>query len=143
VPVSWNLDSWKNKLFFGDNLSVMKTFPDEFIDLVYLDPPFNSNRNYNVIFKTEDTHEDSEAQIRAFDDTWHWTYKTEEELQSIIDSSWSESTFVDAIQGFISMLGKNDATAYLIMLSSRLIEMKRLMKPSASIFLHSDQTMSH
>jgi site-specific DNA-methyltransferase (adenine-specific) len=143
VPVSWNLDSWKNKLFFGDNLSVMKTFPDEFIDLVYLDPPFNSNRNYNVIFKTEDTHEDSEAQIRAFDDTWHWTYKTEEELQSIIDSSWSESTFVDAIQGFISMLGKNDATAYLIMLSSRLIEMKRLMKPSASIFLHCDQTMSH
>jgi len=143
VPVSWNLDDWKNKLFFGENLSVMKTFPNEFVDLVYLDPPFNSNKNYNVIFQSEDTHEDSEAQIRAFDDTWHWTTRTEEELQWIVTNSSAGSELIDLVTGYVKALGKNDATAYLVMLTARIIELHRVMKPTASFYLHCDPTMSH
>jgi len=143
VPVSWNLDNWKNKLFFGDNLSVMKTFPNELVDLVYLDPPFNSKRNYNLIFMNEDTHEASGAQIKAFDDTWHWTLQAEEELQEIVEHPLANHKLIELLKGFVSALGKNDATAYLVMLSARLLEMYRIMKPSASLYLHCDPTMSH
>ena len=64
---------WRNKLYFGDNLPIMRGhIPDESVDLIYLDPPFNSNATYNVLFREHDSSE-SAAQIQAFDDTWHWS----------------------------------------------------------------------
>ncbi|AEX84747.1 DNA methyltransferase [Marinitoga phage MPV1] len=143
MSINWKLENWKNKLFFGDNLEVMKKYiPDEFVDLVYLDPPFNSKRSYNVIFKEMDKN-DSPAQIKAFDDTWHWGPDSEETLIAIREHPNSTPKLIDLINGFVKALGRNDATAYLVMLTIRLLEIYRIMKPTASIYLHCDPTMSH
>ena len=69
-----------NKLYFGDNLDILREhIKDESVDLIYLDPPFNSNANYNVLFKTPKGHE-SASQIEAFEDTWHWNEQAEREF---------------------------------------------------------------
>lgn len=142
--VSWDVENWKNKLFFGDNYDVLrKYFPDEIVDFVYLDPPFNSKKQYNVIFKRVDTHSEAEAQIKAFDDTWHWTKDTEETLDKITKHPLASPALVDLVSGFVKALGRNDATAYLVMMTLRLLEIYRVMKPTASIYLHCDPTMSH
>ncbi len=76
----------KNKLYYGDNLEILRNqeyFADDSVDLIYLDPPFNSNRNYNVLFKSE-SGGDSEAQITAFQDTWHWGETAEDTYHDLI-----------------------------------------------------------
>lgn len=131
----------ENTLYYGDNLKILREYiPDESVDLIYLDPPFNSNRDYNVIFK-ESTGEESEAQLRAFTDSWHWTPATQHTLEELAETA--PSKLVDLINGFINVLGHNDVTAYLVMMAIRLVELHRVLKPTGSLYLHCDPTASH
>lgn len=132
---------WKNKLFYGDNLRVLReSVDDESIDLVYLDPPFNSAANYNVLFR-EATGEQSAAQITAFEDTWHWTHESEATYQELVtDAPERLAKLVEAMR---QTLGTNDMIAYLVMMSPRLVELHRVLKPTGSIYLHCDPTASH
>ncbi len=123
------------QLYYGDNLEIMREFiADESVDLVYLDPPFNSKRNYNVIFGTD-------AQIEAFKDSWNWNYQAEEEYQLLIKEA--PSSVVSLIDSFNGFLGKNDMLAYIVMMTTRLLQLKRILKPNGSIYLHCDPTASH
>lgn len=132
----------KNKLYYGDNLDVMRAhIKDESIDIIYLDPPFNSKRSYSAIFKSPEDNSESDAQIVAFEDTWHWGQKAEEEYQQIIDLAPSE--VVDVMQSLRAFLGENDMMAYLTMMANRLLQMHRILKQDGKIFLHCDPTASH
>lgn len=136
---------WKNQLWFGDNLEVLrdkKAFPDEFVDLIYLDPPFNSNATYNMLFKEADGSR-SEAQIEAFEDTWHWvTGQTDSLVRELkMDADYPE--LGNLIEAFEKFLGRNDLMAYLVMMAVRLKELHRVLKPTGSIYLHCDPTASH
>jgi site-specific DNA-methyltransferase (adenine-specific) len=135
--------NWKNKLFFGDNLDVLrKDIPDACVDLIYLDPPFNSNASYNVLFKEQKTGKQSAAQIMAFEDTWHWTLKESQvAYEEVVRSGHTKLS--DLIQAMRKVLGENDMLAYLVMMAVRLIELRRVMKPAGSIYLHCDTTASH
>ncbi|HCW32023.1 TPA: site-specific DNA-methyltransferase [Candidatus Peregrinibacteria bacterium] len=127
-------------LYFGDNLKVLREkFPDEIIDLIYLDPPFNSNRNYNVIFKEGIVGD--EAQIKAFDDCWHWTFEAKETFDYLIQET--TENIANLMQAIEKLLGHNDVLAYLTMMTVRLIELHRVLKPAGSLYLHCDQTASH
>ena len=132
---------WRNKLFFGDNLPILRDhIADESVDLIYLDPPFNSNAAYNVLFR-ETGGEGSAAQIQAFDDTWHWNRETALAYEEIVANAPQEVVnLIGAMRGF---LGQNDMTAYLTMMASRIVELRRVLKPSGSIYLHCDPTASH
>ena len=132
---------WKNKLYYGDNLDIMREhIADESVDLIYLDPPFNSKATYNVLFK-EKNGTDSSAQITAFEDTWHWDISSEEAYHEIVQSGPKKLS--DLIQALRSFLGQNDMMAYLTMMAIRLIEMHRVLKQTGSIYLHCDTTASH
>ena len=132
---------WTNQLYFGDNLSVLREhIPDESVDLIYLDPPFNSNATYNVLFK-ERSGEDSAAQITAFDDTWHWTMDSERAYQEVVtDGPDKLGKLLQAMRDF---LGQNDMMAYLTMMAQRMVELHRVLKPTGTIYLHCDPTASH
>ena len=132
----------KNKLYFGDNLDVLpQHIADESVDLVYLDPPFNSNRNYSVIFSKHAEVEDDNAQIQAFEDTWHWHPGSEKEYAEFVTTAAGK--VADALTAFRTLLGENDAMAYLVNMAPRLVEMHRVLKPTGSLYLHCDPTMSH
>ncbi len=131
----------KNTLFYGDNLPILRNYvEDESIDLIYLDPPFNSQRSYNIIFK-ERTGNESPAQIKAFDDFWRWDRATEETYREIADSA--PANVVRLIKAFVDFLGRNDVTAYVVMMTIRLLEFHRVLKKTGSIYLHCDPTASH
>lgn len=130
-----------NKLFYGDNLPVLREhIASSSVDLVYLDPPFNSNRSYSVIFGNQVT-DDANAQIQAFDDTWHWTNETERLYRDIL--TWTNESVSDAMEAFRKLLGESDAMAYLVMMAPRLYELHRVLKPTGTLYLHCDPTMSH
>ena len=131
----------ENTLFYGDNLPIMREYiPDESIDLVYLDPPFNSKRTYNVLFKDE-SGIDSEAQIAAFDDTWHWNRHAEQAYRELVtEASDHVSRMLAALREFI---GTNQMMAYLVMMAIRLIELHRVLKSTGSLYIHCDPTASH
>jgi site-specific DNA-methyltransferase (adenine-specific) len=116
-----------NTLFFGDNLKVLREyFTDNSVDLIYLDPPFNSKADYNVLFK-EPTGEPSKAQITAFEDTWHWTDETEMTFKNIVDNAPAD--VVEMMVSLRKFVGhKNDVMAYLTMMCIRLLELKRVLK---------------
>ena len=131
-----------NKLFYGDNLKILRSYiPDESVDLIYLDPPFNSKRAYNVIFKDK-TGEDASAQIEAFEDTWKWTPDVRETYDEIMGGDYS-SELKDAVSAFKSFMPKTDMMAYLTMMAVRLWELRRVLKETGSIYLHCDPTASH
>ena len=134
----------RNALYYGDNLAVLREHvADESVDLVYLDPPFNSNASYNVLFR-EMTGEESPAQIRAFTDTWEWTQETELTFeQDIIGNPDVPSAVKDMITAFRQFIGRNAMMAYLVMMAPRLVELRRVLKPTGSIYLHCDPTASH
>lgn len=134
-------DTQKNTLYYGDNLDILREhIASESVDLVYLDPPFNSNRNYNVLFKDEGGKE-SEAQITAFQDTWHWNTKAEETYQSLVTEGDERiSNMIGALRQFI---GTNQMMAYLVMMAARLVELHRVLRPTGSLYLHCDPTASH
>jgi len=134
-------DDWKNKLYFGDNLDILRKYiKDESVDLIYLDPPFNSNATYNVLFQ-EKSGEKSAAQITAFEDTWHWGQESEFAYQEIVRDSPKKLS--DVAQALRMFLGQNDMMAYLTMMAQRLVELHRVLKPTGSIYLHCDSRTSH
>jgi DNA modification methylase len=128
-------------LYFGDNLFVLRDeIKSESIDLVYLDPPFNSKRDYNLLFKTPKGH-DSDAQIAAFDDSWHWGEQAEREFAELLHQ---ENTDVaEMIQSLRRFLNESDMMAYLVMMANRLVELHRVLKSTGSLYLHCDPTASH
>jgi DNA modification methylase len=133
-----------NHLYYGDNLTVLRDrtrFPDAFVDLIYLDPPFNSNADYNALFKTP-KGEQSAAQMEAFTDTWVWDDASSgQAVDDVKRSQFQDAAkMLDAMVGF---LGKNALTAYLAMMAVRLIELHRVLKPTGSLYLHCDPTASH
>ncbi|HOY56181.1 MAG TPA: DNA methyltransferase [bacterium] len=127
-------------LYFGDNLEILqKKIQDEVFDLIYLDPPFNSNRNYNVLFK--EGLKDSEAQIQAFEDSWQWTQETKQAFDYLV--SKTNDSISNLMLAFEKMIGNNDMLAYLTMMTVRLIELHRVLKKTGSLYLHCDPTASH
>jgi DNA modification methylase len=131
-----------NVLYYGDNLEILRRhIPDESVDLVYLDPPFNSNRSYNILFKQK-TGEESQAQIEAFDDTWTWSHEAEEHYQELVGGG-TPLKVAEAVEAMRRLLGDNDIFAYLVMMTARLVELRRVLKPTGSLYLHCDPTASH
>jgi len=129
-----------NVLYYGDNLDTLRRYiGDESVDLIYLDPPFNSNATYNILFK-ERNGSDSAAQIQAFEDTWHWDEGAERTFAEVMDTGGKVSELLRALRQF---LGTNDMFAYLTMMAPRLVELKRVLRPTGSIYLHCDPTASH
>ena len=130
-----------NALLYGDNLEWLPQVATESVDLVYLDPPFNSNRAYNVIFARRASSSDT-AQIQAFDDTWRWTQVTEQQFTDLVNGGVPD-TVSDALRAMHTLLGENDGLAYLVNMAPRLVEMHRVLRPTGSLYLHCDPTMSH
>jgi site-specific DNA-methyltransferase (adenine-specific) len=129
-----------NQLFFGDNLDVLyQHLKDESVDLVYLDPPFNSNQDYNVLFREQDGTR-SAAQVRAFEDTWRWDQAAADAFQQVVESGGKVS---QAMQAFRTFLGETDMLAYLSIMAPRLVELRRVLKSTGSLYLHCDPTASH
>ncbi len=133
---------WKNLLFYGDNLDVLREHVGEAsVDLIYLDPPFNSNRSYNVLFKSK-SGDEAQAQIEAFDDTWTWSQQSEATYSELVQGG-APLKVADALEAMRRLLGDNDVLAYLVMMSARLLELHRVLKPTGSLYLHCDPTASH
>jgi len=133
--------NWRNQLFFGDNLDILRDYiNDNTIDLIYLDPPFNSNATYNVLYK-EKSGEKSSAQITAFEDSWHWSIESERVFEETVEDGPTKlSDLLVALRGF---LGATDMMAYITMMAPRLKELYRVLKPSGTVYLHCDPTASH
>ena len=130
-----------NTLYYGDNLDILRRYiKDGSVDLVYLDPPFKSNQDYNVLF-AEHTGEGSAAQIRAFEDTWHWDQPSATAYHEIVEHGPHRVSKV--MQSFWTFLGQSDMMAYLSMMAPRLVELRRVLKSTGSIYLHCDPTASH
>ncbi len=131
----------KNQLYYGDNYEVLQRYVrDESVDLIYLDPPFNSRQDYNVLFAEKDGSKSS-SQIHAFEDTWEWNLDAERSYQKIVEEIGGR--IADAMRAFRTFLGNSDMMAYLAMMAPRLVELKRVLKPTGSIYLHCDPTASH
>lgn len=134
-------EEWKNKLYFGDNLDILrKHVPAESIDLIYLDPPFNSSATYNILFG-EKGGEKSAAQITAFEDTWQWGTESAATFHEVVTTG--PKKLADLLQALHSFLGSNNMMAYLSMMAIRMVELHRVLKPTGSIYLHCDPTASH
>ena len=134
-----------NTLWYGDNLEILQdNVADESVDLVYLDPPFNSNQAYNVIFaKHPDNPGVAAAQVKAFDDAWHWGPVTDQLYQRYALAGDLPTNAANALKAFNTLLDRNDAMAYLVNMAPRLVELHRVLKPTGSLYLHCDPTMSH
>ena len=131
-----------NALYYGDNLQVLRDhFPDECIDLVYLDPPCNSRRDYNIFF-TDKGGKESQAPVKAFEDTWRWTEEVEHTFQQLVAEGQNQP-LIELVQAFRSFMGESDLMASLIMMGIRLQELHRVLKKSGSLYLHCDPTASH
>ena len=128
-------------LHYGDCLEVLRTFPDACVDLIYLDPPFNSNRDYNAFFAPPKDGGTS-AQITAFEDTWHWGEQAQREFDELLRNPEGGSVS-DILAALRQFLGDNDMMAYLVMMASRLVELRRVLKDTGSLYLHCDPTASH
>lgn len=127
-------------LYYGDNLDVLRRHvKDETVDLIYLDPPFKSNQDYNVLFDEQDGSR-SKAQIKAFEDTWQWDQGAAEAYEEIAEAGGTVSL---VMQAFRTFLGDSDMLAYLAIMAPRLVELRRVLKPTGSIYLHCDPTASH
>ena len=131
-----------NQLFYGDNLEVLQNhIADESVDLCYVDPPFNSNRNYNQIYNN--IGKDDIAQSQAFVDTWYWGEQAELQLDILRKKPQYTRRLVDTILGLEKVLGKGAMLAYLVSMATRFVEIWRVLKPAGSFYVHCDPTASH
>src|SRR5688572_24816667 len=129
----------ENTLYYGDNLDVLRRhIKDETVDLVYLDPPFKSDQDYNVLFGEHGTK--AAAQIKAFEDTWTWDQAAAAAYEEVVQMG---GRVAQAMIAFRTFLGQSDMLAYLSMMAPRLVELRRALKPTGSIYLHCDPTASH
>jgi DNA modification methylase len=141
VTAGLRMSSTRSTLFYGDNLDILrKEVRDESVDLIYLDPPFNSNATYNVLFRSL-AGEQSPAQIEAFGDTWHWNKSAEDAFDQVIHSGNSDAS--EMLRALRFFLKENDMMAYLAMMAVRLLELHRVLKVTGTIYLHCDSTASH
>ena len=139
--ISFNESARVNKLYYGDNLTVLRgSIDDESVDLIYLDPPFNSQATYNVLFRST-SGEQSHAQIEAFEDTWHWGDEAELAFDDVMMSNNTDAA--EMLRAMRSFLKENDMMAYISMMAIRLLELRRVLKPAGGIYLHCDPTASH
>jgi DNA modification methylase len=130
----------ENRLYYGDNLDVLRHHVgSETVELVYLDPPFNSNANYNALFSEQDGAR-SAAQVVAFEDTWRWDQAAVSAFEDAVNQGGEVASALAALRSF---LGGSDMLAYLSMMAPRLIELRRVLTPTGSIYLHCDPTASH
>ncbi len=130
----------ENHLYYGDNLDVLRRYvKDESVDLIYLDPPFNSRQDYNVLFAEKDGSRSS-SQIKAFEDTWEWNQEAERTYEELVEQG---GQVADVMRAFRTFLKGSDMMAYLAMMAPRLMELKRVLKVTGSIYLHCDPTASH
>jgi site-specific DNA-methyltransferase (adenine-specific) len=130
-----------NALYYGDNLQILREYiADESVDLIYLDPPFNSKATYNVLFRAP-SGEQSTAQIEAFEDTWHWTDEAERAFDEVLISGNTDAA--EMLRAMRSFLKENDMMAYLTMMAVRLLELRRILKKTGTLYLHCDPTASH
>ncbi len=131
----------ENLLYYGDNLDILRQYvPDQSVDLIYLDPPFNSNATYNVLFEEHDSTR-AAAQIKAFGDTWRWDIASAQVYEEFVVTGPDRPS--RTMQAFRSILGDSDMLAYLSMMAPRLVELHRVLKPTGSLYLHCDSTASH
>jgi DNA modification methylase len=129
-----------NLLYYGDNLDILRRYvADESVDLVYLDPPFNSNATYNVLF-AEQNGAQAASQIKAFEDTWRWDEEAARTYFEVVEKGGPVS---EALQAFRQLVGDSNMLAYLAMMAPRLVELRRVLKTTGSIYLHCDPTASH
>ena len=131
-------EGFRNQLYYGDNLEWLKKLPDEIADLIYLDPPFNSNRNYNLLFKQQEG-EPSAAQIMAFEDTWQWDPLEYDKFKSDPDN---ERLF-KLVTSLYDILGDSEMMAYVVMMAPRLLQLHKKLKSTGSLYLHCDPAASH
>jgi site-specific DNA-methyltransferase (adenine-specific) len=136
-----------NVLYYGDNLDILRRYiPDASVDLVYLDPPFNSNRDYNVIFKDESGRK-SDAELLAFEDTWHWGPDAEAQYAYLTNTARNQGRVPSTVSTIVASLragiGENQMMAYLAEMAVRLVELHRVLNPTGSLYLHCDPTASH
>lgn len=130
-----------NHLYYGDNLDILRLYvKDESVDLIYLDPPFNSKRDYNAVFSNKGGGK-AAAQVQAFEDTWRWDESAARAYDEVIHGTHTGAA--NCLKAFRDMLGTNDMLAYLSMMAVRLVELRRVLKSTGSIYLHCDPTMSH
>jgi DNA modification methylase len=128
-------------LYFGDNLDILREhIKNDSVDLIYLDPPFNSKKGYNLLFKTPKGF-DSDAQITAFDDSWHWGEQAEREFSELLHQKNTDVS--EMIQSLRRFLKESDMMAYLTMMANRLLELHMVLKPTGNLYLHCDPTASH
>lgn len=134
----------KNKIYYGDNLDILRNqIATESVDLCYIDPPFNSKRNYNQIYNNIGTEKEDKAQAQAFIDTWTWDSAAEQGLRAIINNSILTAQSIKLIVGLEQILGKGELLAYLVSMTLRIGEIYRVLKPTGSFYLHCDTTASH
>ena len=127
-------------LYYGDNLDILRRYlADETVDLVYLDPPFNSAQTYNAFFQEKDGTA-AASQIKAFEDTWSWNQESEAVYRALTEQAGKVK---EVLEAFMTFLGRNDMMAYLTMMAPRLVELRRVLKPTGSLYLHCDPTASH
>lgn len=131
-------DGFVNQLYYGDNLHWLRQMPDAVADLIYLDPPFNSQRNYNLLFKQQ-KGQPSQAQIMAFEDTWQWSGLEYERFKE----EPRNAPLLKLVDALYSMLGDSEMMAYVVMMAPRLLELHRVLKPTGSLYLHCDPVASH
>lgn len=131
-----------NILYYGDNLDILKKYiKDETIDLCYIDPPFNSKRNYNQIYNN--IGKEDKAQAQAFVDTWTWDDYAIKGYEDICQSGKYNKKCVELIIGLRKVLGDSSLMSYLISMTLRIAQIYRVLKPTGSFFLHCDPTSSH
>ncbi len=132
-----------NRLYYGDNLEVLRKYiPDESVDLIYLDPPFNSKADYNILYK-EQNGTQSASQIKAFSDFWHWDQEAQRTFEELVSNPSYPPSLKKLIISIHDFLGNNDMSAYLVMMAVRLVELRRVLKSTGSVYLHCDPTASH
>lgn len=135
------MTDWQNQLYFGDNLEIMRNhIKDESITLIYLDPPFNSQASYNILY-AEKNGTASAAQIEAFEDTWHYDMSAESSYYEAV--KYGPKALAELLQALRGSLGASDMMAYIVMMAVRLVEMRRVLATDGSIYLHCDPTASH
>ena len=140
---------WKNKLYFGDNLDILRDrISNDSVDLIYLDPPFKSGKTYNIIFQPEAGKiKGATAQIETFEDTWRWGVEAEKNYRGLMEGTITKGKptqkLIDLMKAMRSYLGECSMIAYLSMMAPRLLEMQRVLKKTGSLYLHCDPTASH
>ena len=128
---------WLRRLHYSDNLPVLREMEDNSVDLIYLDPPFNSNRAYNIIYGND------LGQVTAFEDTWYWSPQCDEYLKELQNGDRTSVQTYGVLESLISAFGQVQVCAYLVNMGVRLVEMRRVLKDTGSIYLHCDPTASH